>query len=36
MNEEPKDPEKTAGRAATMTILVIVVLYMMMALEVLA
>ena len=36
MNEQPKDPEKTAGCAATMTILVIVVLYLMMALEVLA
>jgi hypothetical protein len=36
LNEEPKDPEKTAGRAATMNILVIVLLYMMMALEMLA
>ena len=36
MNEETKDLEKTPGRAATVAILVMMVLYMMMPLAVLA
>ena len=36
MNEETKNPEKTPGRAATVTVLVIMVIYMTVSLATLA
>ena len=36
MNEETKDPSKTPGRGATLTVLIIIVLYMLIALSVIA
>lgn len=36
MNEETKDPEKTPGRAATLTVITIVVLYLLLAISLLS
>jgi amino acid transporter len=36
MNEETKDPEKTPGRAATMTVFIIVALYLLLSISLLA